>query len=612
MKTEFRKLLLMTHGNRRLAIAGSMQKLGLLHIEERVVDVLEETESLIHKQNLIKRLIRLVEARADQTISEHEVAEKRDEEVIKELRKIEEHIEEFGRKIEKLEKKESQLAPWGDYDYAKFEPLKDQGFHIFLGSIDKRKFNQIAIKDAVIEVINHAGPLRYFVVITKQKDIDNSFESFPLPKSSPADLRSEIAGLKEELNASSSSLSSYLGCLPILKQYLIQTEDSIALAAAQNHFQEHFEGKFISISAWFPQSKESDIIQFLGKEQVAWQIRKPEKGENVPVLLKNKRYSRLFEPITKVFELPNYYETDLTPFLAVFYPILFAYCLGDAGYGFVLAAAMGIGYFTFLNGSKQTAILGFILGFFTTVMGFIKSGSLFGIMLLPDHPVGWIRQLAAWVIIPDDSSVVFNAFNVALIIGVIQILTGVIISIYNKIHYEGWMRAIAPFGKLLILTSLIWIFLVDMQGIATLDVLGDYKRYQLLFGVILVVFFHDLQLSVLQRIGGSFMPLFFIFTGILGDILSYVRLFALGLASSVLGLVINQIGLQIMDGGVINIVIGVVFLLFGHILNFGIAGLGSFVHPLRLSFVEFYSNVGFQGKGLPYRPLSKSQQPLIN
>ena len=608
MKTEFMKLLLMANAGRRREISRSMQELGLLHIEENEVDVSGETESLIHKRNLIRRLVRMLESSDDQRDNQTQVSETNVEEVIKNLSQIEGNIEETARKIEKLEKEESRLAPWGDYDYSKFKPLQERGFSIFLGSIDKKKFDQIAIEDAVIEIVNRAGQVRYFVIITKQKTIDNSFESFPLPKVSSGDLRRETNLLKEELNALKSSLKSYSGYLNTLRQSLIGIEDSIALTETQNQFHEHFEAKFISMSAWFPKSKEAQIIAFLEKEQVAWQIRKPEKGEDVPVLLKNKKYPKLFEPITKVFELPNYYETDLTPFLAVFYPVLFAYCLGDAGYGFVLAAAMGIGYFTFLKESKQAAILGFILGFFTTIMGFIKSGSLFGIMLLPDHPVGWIRQLAAWVIIPDDSDVMFNAFNVALMIGVIQILTGIIISIYNKIHYQGWKYAIAPFGKLLIVTSLIWIFLTDMQGIAALDVLGAYRKYQLIFGVMLVVFFHDLQLSVLQRIGGSFMPLFFIFTGILGDVLSYVRLFALGLASSVLGLVVNQIGLQIMEGGAISIVIGVIFLLFGHTLNFGIAGLGSFVHPLRLSFVEFYGNVGFQGKGLPYRPFSKSKQ----
>jgi V/A-type H+-transporting ATPase subunit I len=99
--------------------------------------------------------------------------------------------------------------------------------------------------------------------------------------------------------------------------------------------------------------------------------------------------------------------------------------------------------------------------------------------------------------------------------------------------------------------------------------------------------------------------LFFIFTGVLGDVLSYVRLFALGVASSVLGLVVNQIGMQIMGNEWWGIIIGIVFLIFGHTLNFCIAVLGSFVHPLRLTFVEFYNNAQFKGGGEIYKPLKK-------
>ncbi len=608
MKTEFRKLIVMTHERRRQTFASAMQALGLLHIEDAAMEIPEEIESMIHDRSMIKRLIRFLKAiNHDEDGTTVTEGSKNVGEVVDELAKIEEHIEEILRKIEKLEKKKSRLAPWGDYDFEKFRPLIDQGFHIYLGSIDKKKFDQIQASEVLIEVVGQSGPIQYFVAITKEKEIDSSVESFPLPEESPAEIRAEIRELNDELKDMKSAVSEYIGYLPALRRHLSKTEDAISLTKTQNQYNEHFEGKFISLSAWFPKDKEVEVVRFLEKEKVAWQIRNPEKEEGVPVVLKNKKYPSLFEPITKIFELPNYYETDLTPFLAVFYPILFAYCLGDAGYGFLLAAAMGIGYFTFLKHNKQTAVLGFILGFVTTIMGLIKSGSLFGIMLLPDHPVAWIRKLAAWVVIPDDSAVIFNAFNVALMIGVIQILTGVIISIYNKIHYEGFMQAIAPMGKFLIVSSLIWIFLADMQGIHELDVLGGVRRYILVFGVVLVMFFHQLGTPILQRLGGSFMPLFFIFTGILGDVLSYVRLFALGLASSVLGLVVNQIGLQIMEGGIISILIGILFLLFGHTLNFGIAALGSFVHPLRLTFVEFYGNVGFQGKGQPYRPFSKSQ-----
>lgn len=607
MKTKFRKLTLMARESQRRMLTQSMQELGLLHIAQDTRNFPEDTEALIHERSRVKRFIRLLESHVpDENIDR----DGRPEEILlllQGLQELEEKLESAHQEIEKLEKKTHHLRPWGEYDFQKFKPFIEQGLHIYLCRSDQKTFEKLDRNETVIEKITQYGSMVYFMVITEQADYHAPFEYFALPSTSPAALRHRIQDLLDHRTTLQEALRQQTGHLPWLKEHLHAIEDAISLTDAQASFDAHFDGKLVSISAWFPVQQEQKVVQFVEKALVAWLIRDPQKDERVPVVLNNPKYPRLFEPITKVFDLPNYYETDLTPFLAVFYPILFAYCLGDSGYGFVLTALMVAGYFSFLKASRNIALLGIILGVVTMIVGLIKSGSLFGIALLPDHPAAWIRQLSAWVIITDDSDMVFNAFNVALMIGVLQILTGIIVSIYNKFRYEGPAYALSPIGKLLIVSSLIWIFLADMQAVRALDVMGEFRSYMLAAGITLVVFFHDIALPVIKRVGGAILPLFFIFTGILGDILSYVRLFALGLASSVLGLVVNQIGMQIMSEGFISIVIGVVFLLFGHTLNFGIAALGSFVHPLRLTFVEFYGNVGFQGKGLEYRPLIKSK-----
>jgi V/A-type H+-transporting ATPase subunit I len=328
---------------------------------------------------------------------------------------------------------------------------------------------------------------------------------------------------------------------------------------------------------------EETLVEYLKKQEIAYSIEEPSSDSKVPVLLKNKRYSTLFEPITKIFELPNYYELDLTPLIAVFYPIMFAYCLGDAGYGLVFLGASFAGLFTFLRKEKKLALLGIILGLFTTIMGIVKSGSVFGIPTAANDSWVLFQYLEQFIIVPDDRDFVFNAFNVSLMIGVIQIFTGIIISIVNKLKYEGGIAALPQFGKFLIVTGLIWSFLADMQGVAVLLPLPLLRQLFLVVGVLLVLFFHDMSQSVVSRAASGLLPLFFIVTGILGDILSYVRLFALGVASSVLGLVVNQIGMQIMGDSWIGIIVGIAFLIFGHTLNFFIAILGSFVHPLRLT-----------------------------
>jgi V/A-type H+-transporting ATPase subunit I len=304
--------------------------------------------------------------------------------------------------------------------------------------------------------------------------------------------------------------------------------------------------------------------------------------------------------------LPNYYEIDLTPLVAVFYPIFFAYCLGDAGYGLILLIITIIGRYTFLKGQKLFINMGIILGLVSMVLGIVKSGTILGIPIVENQDIPLFNYLSQFILIPDDQDYVFNAFNVALLLGVVQIFVGIITSIVRKLKYDSVWHALGSVGKLLLVAGLIILFLGGMQDVTALAVYIPVAEIAVYIGIALVLLFHDPEIPLAKRLGGGILPLYNIATGLLGDTLSYIRLFAMGVASTVLGLVVNQIGGQIIGaGGVLFIVLGVLVLIIGHSLNLFLATLGSFVHPLRLTFVEFYNNAEFKGGGVPYQPFRK-------
>lgn len=602
---------MLAHEKDHEALMSSLQDLGVLHLEKKKDEENEELEHAIHYRNTLLSIIKRLD-RFSESILAGKPPEKPINQVVKEILSLEEKIDHLALQNEADQKEYEKLQLWGDYTYQQFQPLTDRGYRVYLCSTTKKAFETLDLSDFYYQEVNRVQQEVYFVVFSREKELSIPVEFFQLPKKSPADLEARIKETQAEIATLEEQLKAYKPYLSDLQKAHLQATDQVELLEARHSSSLLAGGNLVHIEGWFPDHQEKDVLAFLEIEKTAYYIRPPETDEDVPVLLKNPGYTRLFEPITRIFELPNYYEADLTPFIAVFYPILFAYCLGDAGYGFVLAAMMLGGFFTFLKEQKSVAILGFILGVFTMVMGLVKSGSLFGIMLVEGHEYAWISYLSQFVYIPDDSEFLFNAFNVALMIGVVQIIVGVIISIYNKAKYEKSLVAISAVGKLFIVVALIWIFLADMQNMTQLSPYSNVRTALLIVGILLVVFFHQTDTPIGKRAASSVMPLFFIFTGILGDILSYVRLFALGLASSVLGLVVNQIGQQIMEGNWLSFALGILFLIFGHTLNFGIAALGSFVHPLRLTFVEFYGNADFKGKGVTYKPFSKSIKSLHN
>jgi len=514
---------------------------------------------------------------------------------------IKEQESQLARNAKKLELK----GIWGDYSVSKWQKLIQAGLVIRFYGLSKSQFEKMTEEEFRPILVKEQDDQTYFArIINSLEQDDFTVEALDLPSENISTLEKEkaqivshLAQAKEDLKKASSHAKALedqtLGIQDGLKKERILEQSYLTKAIDVKH-----------LKCWYSESKEILIKQLLDRSKCAYKISQPGQSDPVPVLLSNNKFNRLFEPITKIFQLPHYFEFDLTPFIAVFYPILFAYCLGDAGYGFIVSAVALVGYFSFLKKQRSLALLGLILGLTTLVIGFIKSGSLFGIPLLESSSLPWVRKLSNLVLIPDDSDYFFNAFNVALLIGLLQILVGIGIAIFKTWSYKGFLPALAQIGKMIIVISSVSLFLKDTLLLDEAMMLS--LKISLGAGVLMVMLFHDMSQHLFSRLGSSVLPLFFIFTGLLGDVLSYVRLFALGVTSGVLGLVVNQIGTDMMGDAWYSYVGAIIFLIFGHGLNLALATLGSFIHPLRLTFVEFYNNAQFEGGGKAFEAYTKS------
>jgi V/A-type H+-transporting ATPase subunit I len=521
------------------------------------------------------------------------------------LLKFEEDLKVLEHQLESNAKKLDLKHIWGDYDLEKWASLESAGLELQFYSLPQGQFEKFNFEDQRPILTVEDSKTTFFALITaKEKQTSLALESLKIPKENIAALNKERAHLQSQIAKIKHSIKEESQIVERVKDKTLQLQDEIQREQIEKEFGSIEKLKIKHIKAWYREDKIDLIRVKLEEHNCAFTTRSPEVGDRVPVQLTNNGFNKLFEPITEIFQLPHYFEFDLTPFIAVFYPILFAYCLGDAGYGFILSVIAIVAYFGFLKKQGNAALLLLILGLSTLVMGFIKSGSLFGIPLLENSSIPWVRSLSKLVIIPDNSDYFFNAFNVALLIGLLQILVGIGIAIIKTWSYKGFWPALAQIGKLIIVLSTVSLFLEETLGLTALMVL--ILKWLLLLGISLVMFFHDMSQHIFSRLGSSVLPLFFIFTGLLGDILSYVRLFALGVTSGVLGLVVNQIGTDMIGESWYSYVIAILFLIFGHSLNLSLAVLGSFIHPLRLTFVEFYNNAQFEGGGKAFEPFTKS------
>ncbi|MFP4093512.1 MAG: V-type ATP synthase subunit I [Cyclobacteriaceae bacterium] len=605
-----KKISLLVFYKEREEITEKLQELGVIHLEtekeedEHLTYLLKEKEKYHEALEILKEAAedKDEEVPQDQQLLSDDADRRRDH-----VLKLKKEIDQLNQLEDELQKEHKVLQPWGEFDWGPIARLKEKGleFHLFVAPKAEYHDHKFA-KETYQFLVSETKSTAQFVVLEWRRTIEEiPFERAHLPTKKLSQVEKSLAEVKQKREQLRQKIGEEVKLIQAFEKALLRLEDEISYHRTQLSYKTYAEGKILHLMGWIPVKKETEVTEYLDEIGASYIIEDPEKGEEIPVILENRKYSRQFEPITKLFQLPNYYEFDLTPLIAVFYPIFFAYCLGDSGYGLVILTAAIVGRFTFLKNSVAIAHLGIILGVVSIFLGIIKSGTVFGIPIVENQDVPLFAWLSQYMFIPDGQEFAYNAFNVSLLIGLFQIIVAIIIAMIRKIRYQGFIYALATFGKLLMVISLVVLFLGEMQGNEALKPYVQLSYVMLGLGTLLVIFFHDPDMSVGKRVGGSILPIYFILTGLLGDTLSYIRLFALGVASSILGLVVNQIGNEIMSGGGFMIAVAVLFLIFGHSLNLAMASLGAFVHPLRLTFVEFYNNAEFQGGGLPYEPFRK-------
>ena len=349
----------------------------------------------------------------------------------------------------------------------------------------------------------------------------------------------------------------------------------------------------------------------LAAAEVYYEEADPVKEDATPIKLHNNWFVKLFEPLTGMYGWPNYNEFDPTPILGPCFLLFFALCIGDCGYGLMLTL---IGYLIYKGKLKIEMFDGLggiimALGVGSTVVGYLM-GTFFGVDI---YRAEWFPESA--------KAVMFNNLGVngkigeydvmmvlALVIGVVHIILAMTIKAVSYTKRDGFKNTVSTWGWLLLIVGGICTAILAM----TFSLPTETVKWTLIgigaVSALGIFVFNTPGRNPLINVGAGLWDTYQMATGLLGDVLSYIRLYALGLAGGMLGAAFNQLGTQVLgENPNVGTWIGFILIVtFGHVLNLLMACLGAFVHPLRLSFVEYFKNAGYEGSGKLYQPFSKS------
>lgn len=329
----------------------------------------------------------------------------------------------------------------------------------------------------------------------------------------------------------------------------------------------------------------------------------PKETEDLPVALKNNKFVEPFESVTELYGIPQYTEFDPTPLFAPFYFIFFGMCLSDAGYGLILAALsyFALLKFKFEGTAKKYFRLFFLGGLSTFVVGAIL-GSWMGDILnyLPKNILFIKTFLIDTISLLDPIKDPMPLLMISLSLGVIQIYTGFIIKFIANIKKNQLKTGLMDQGSWLLLISGILLFAIAsvVNSLAGLKIIANYVILAGLLSIILTQ--GRSNKNIILKIGGGVISLYDLI-GYFSDILSYTRLFALGLSTAVLAVVINNFVMLFKDIPIVGIILAVLVFILGHLFNMLINGMGAFIHSTRLQYVEFFTKF-YEGGGVPFKP----------
>jgi len=598
MIEKIKKITLLVSKKEREKFLLKLRNVGVLHIKETKEPIHSDITLIDEKISKINKLIEIIKPYKIKANSSKEVLT--EENILEKCKTIELLEKEKGEKrlfIKNLEQQKEWFNIWTDFNPKDIIFLKNKGIYIQFFTITKQEFEEIKDKNNIFLIKKNKNNVNIIVVSLKEK-IELQFNEIIIPLESRHYINKKIDNLKKEIENIENifkTTASKLTEIQKIKQKIEQKREFITVKYTMQE-----ETEFCYMQGFCPKKKINNLISILKLNGVGYIIEDPNENDDPPTLITKPKYLKIIDPVFKFMNtIPGYKEFDISFSFLMFFGLFFAMIIGDAGYGVLFFLISLIMHLKLKNKimKKEPFFLIYFLSINTIIWGCI-TGTWFGSEYLSQQPIlkNFIIKSIGSFSIGNENILIFICF----IIGAIQLTIA---------HL---LRALRFINSLKCLSEIGWIFILwGMFFTAGKFVIGRdlpiITMWLFVIGVNFVLIFSNLQKGIIKGILSTLTDLPLSIISSFSDIVSYLRLFAVGYSSVVIASSFNDMALSNGINGFITGIIAAFILFIGHILNISLGFMGVIVHGIRLNMLEYSGHLGMQWSGKEYKAFCEKE-----
>ncbi len=591
----------------------ALADIGLLHVETQAMERSSAFDAYERRVEAFTTVLQCIDSDyADVNLKEEPFVYESAKRECREILAAQERLQSLEQQADDLTSHLSRVTPWGSMNPEDMKKLRGDGVFTTLlawqgkqiPSLDPQGILDRKSCSGVIELFSSDG-YKYGVVFSLQEiEVPSEFRIIEIEKG-VVTLQEEIRKVQEEKSLCVERIRQGAMRRDLLEKGLKVTEDKLHFEEARCSLTDTGE-EVVYISGYIPMEQKESLLRLAQSNSFGVILDDPGEDDPVPTKLKYNRFSRLMKPLYGILGItPGYREMDISTLFLLFFAIFVGILIGDAGYGLL----MGAGTLVLWKKTKQlnsgVLLLG-LLSIVITTWG-VVTGNWFGMEALAETTFVKSLTIPSIAAFPgvfglDASSSQDSIIQISFLLGTIQLSIANGLNVYRE---RKSLRAFAHVG---------WgVFTIAIYRLA-LNLILDlvfpvWGVWGLIVGAVLILlfgaqedgksFFHGLA----QGFKGGFFQ-FLDMVGVFSNIVSYIRLFAVGLSSVAIAISFNSLAADLM-GSPIGLIFGVIIVVFGHSLNFAMGLLSMLVHGARLNLLEFSGQLKIEWSGIPYKPLEK-------